>query len=112
MNAMTQIEQRPLGKMDWRVIEMARKDGPRSLNPDSFLARVARNLLGLPIPYGLANDELEALRRFSVRAWFWDFVPEREKRAFLDAGYSNADAKRILAYVAHHRGFTPALLPA
>ena len=47
MNAMTHIEPQRLGKMDWQVIEMARKDGPRSLNPDGFLARMARNLFGI-----------------------------------------------------------------
>jgi hypothetical protein len=112
MNAMTQIARHPKGKMDWRIIEMARKDGPRSLNPDGFVARLARDLFGIEIPHGLANDELEALRRFSVRAWFWDYVPASELRAFLDAGYSMANAELILAYVAHHRGFTPSLLPS
>ena len=110
MNAMTHIELRPLAKMDWQVIEMARKDGPRSLNPDGFVARVARNLFGINVPRRLASDGLEALRRFSVRAWFWDYVPAREVQDFLDAGYAVADAKRILSYVAHHRGFTPSLL--
>ena len=110
MNAMTRIEaQRPV-KMDWRVVEMARADGPRSLNPDGFLARLARNVLGIPIPRGLGSDQLEALRRFSVRAWFWDYVPARDLQSFVDAGYAVTDAKRILAYVAQHRGFTPSLL--
>lgn len=107
MNAMTQIEQRRLGQMDWQVVEMARKDGPRSLNPDGLLARVTRVLLGVPVPQGLANDELEALRQFSVRAWFWDFVRTSDVQAFFDAGYTPTNARRILAYVAHHRGFTP-----
>jgi len=109
MNAVTQKKQRQC-KMDWQTVEMARKDGPRSLNPDGFISRFARNLLGVPIPLRLASDELEALRRFSVRAWFWDFVPASEVQAFLDVGYSVTDARRILAYVAHHRGFTPSLL--
>jgi hypothetical protein len=112
MNAMTHIEQQRLSKMDWRVVEMARKDGPRSLNPDGFLARMARILFTIPIPTRLANDELEALRRFSVRAWFWDFVRDSDVQAFLDAGYTMANAQRILAYVAHHRGFTPSFQEA
>jgi hypothetical protein len=107
MNAMTQIEQRRLGSKDWQIVEMARKDGPRSLNPDSFVSRLARNLFGVPVPRRLASDELEALRRFSVRAWFWDFVRDSDVEAFLDAGFTMANAQRILAYVAHHRGFTP-----
>ena len=107
MNAITHIEQRRLGKMDWQIVEMARKDGPRSLNPDDLLSRVARSLFSIRLPRRLANDELEALRRFSVRAWFWDFVRTSDVQAFLGAGYTVTNAQRILAYVAHHRGFTP-----
>ena len=110
MTAMSSIEPRRQGEMSWMVIDMARRDGPRSLNPDGLMARIARSLFGLPVPGGLANDDLEALRRYSVRAWHWDYVPASEVRAFLDAGYSVSDANRILAYVAHHRGFTPSLL--
>lgn len=110
MNAMTNIEAQRSARMDWKVIEMARDDGPRSLNPDGFVSRMARSLLGIPVPRRLASDQLETLRRFSVRAWFWDYVPAREVLAFIDAGYALTDAKRILAYVAHHRGFTPSLL--
>jgi len=104
------IEPQRQGEMSWQVIEMARSEGPHSLNPDSIIARIARSLFGIAVPRRLANDGLEALRRFSVRAWFWDFVPVREVQDFLDAGYTATDAQRILAYVAHHRGFTPSLL--
>jgi len=109
MNATSTIEPQRKGEMSWQVIEMARSEGPRSLNPDGILARIAR-LFGISVPRRLGNDGLEALRRFSVRAWFWDFVPVREVQDFLDAGYTVTDARRILAYVAHHRGFTPSLL--
>jgi hypothetical protein len=109
MNAISTIEPKRQGEMSWQVIEMARSEGPRSLNPDGIVARIAR-LFGLAVPRRLGNDGLEALRRFSVRAWFWDFVPASEVQDFLDAGYTVSDAKRILAYVAHHRGFTPSLL--
>ena len=110
MNAVTTIAPQRRAGMDWQVIDMARKDGPRSLNPDRIVARLARNLLGISLPRRLSNDRLEALRRFSVRAWFWDFVPAGEVQDFLDAGFTVTDAERILAYVAHHRGFTPSLL--
>lgn len=109
MNAHTSIE-RGQSEMSWKVIDMALEDGPRSLNPDNLAARLARKIFGADVPCRLANDSLEALRRFSVRAWFWDFVPASEVQDFLDAGYTVSDAKRILAYVAHHRGFTPSLL--
>ena len=110
MNAISTIEPQRQAHMSWQVIEMARSEGPRSVNPDGIVARVARSLFGLAAPRRLASNELEALRRFSVRAWFWDFVPAKEVQDFLDAGYTVSDARRILAYVAHHRGFTPSLL--
>ena len=109
MNAISTIEPQRKGEMSWQVIEMARNEGPHSLNPDGIVARIAR-LFGISVRRRLGNDGLEALRRFSVRAWFWDFVPAREVLDFLDAGYTEADARRILAYVAHHRGFKPSLL--
>ena len=110
MNAISTIAPSRQVEMSWKVIDMARRDGPGSLHPDGIIARLARGLFGIAVPRGLANPGLEALRRFSVRAWYWDFVPERELNAFLAAGYSETDAKRIVAYVAHHRGFTPSLL--
>ncbi|HET6942500.1 MAG TPA: hypothetical protein VFH89_10090 [Sphingomicrobium sp.] len=110
MNAVSTIEPHRQVKMSWQIIDMARRDGPHSLNPDSIVARIARGLFGIPAPRRLASDGLETLRRFSVRAWFWDYVPAEEVKAFLDAGYTVSDATRILAYVAHHRGFRPALL--
>ncbi|MCJ8159146.1 hypothetical protein [Sphingomonas sp. LaA6.9] len=109
MNAVSTIEPQRQAKMSWQVIDMARNDGPHSLNPDGIVVRIARSLFGIAVPRRLANDGLEALRRFSVRAWISDFVPAREVQDFLDAGYTVTDAKRILAYVAHHRGFTPSL---
>jgi hypothetical protein len=110
MNAISTIKPQSRAEMSWHIIDMARRDGPRSLRPDGIVARVARSLFGMTVPRPLANDRLEALRRFSVRAWFWDFVPASEVQEFLSAGYKVTDAERILAYVAHHRGFTPSLL--
>lgn len=110
MNAISTFESQRPTAMNWQVIEMARSEGPRSLNPDGIVSRIARSLFGIALPGRLSNSGLEALRRFSVRAWFWDFVPASEVQDFLDAGYTVTDAKRILAYVAHHRGFAPSLL--
>lgn len=98
-----------LSDFDWKVVKVARRDGPRSLDPDSFLSRFARIFFGLPVPAPLANERLEALRRFCVRAWHWDLVRSNDLRALIGAGYSTADARRILAYVANRRGFAPAL---
>jgi hypothetical protein len=98
-----------LGPLEWDAIEIARRDGPRSFNPDGWHARIARALFGVEIARPLANKRLEALRRFSVRAWFWDLVRTKDMRAFFDAGYSSNDAWRILSYVSVHRGFLPSV---
>ena len=96
-----------LGSLEWQVVTIARRDGPRSLNPDGLLALISRELLGLPATRRLANDALEALRRFCVRAWYWDVIRKSDLKSLTDAGYSKADAVEILAHVAKHRGFTP-----
>jgi hypothetical protein len=94
-------------ELDWRIVEMARTDGRRSLNPDGFRARLARKLFGISIPRPLANEALEALRRFSVRAWHWNFVRASDLGMLIDAGYSRADALQILAHIASRRGCMP-----
>jgi len=98
----------PLSNLDWRVIEMARADGPRSLNPDGMVARLTR-FIGIRVPRSLANDAIEALRRFSVRAWYWDQIRPRDLRALYGAGYSTTHLLQILAHVTSVRGFTPSL---
>lgn len=109
MNAVTLNMQCSLSPLDWKVIEMARQDGPRSINPDGPFTRFMRHFFGLPITHKLANESLEALRRFCVRAWYWDFVRISDVRALAKAGYSSADLLQILAHVAGYRGFTPSI---
>ena len=108
MNAVTPVIESSLGFLDWRIVEMARKDGPRSLNPDGVVARVARRL-GANVPFGLANERQEALRRFSVRAWHWDLIRTKDVRAFVGAGYSRAQLLDILSHVGLSRGFVPTI---
>jgi hypothetical protein len=96
-----------LNDTEWIIVDMARKDGPRSLNPSGFWAGVSRHVLGIPIPRNLANRTLEALRCFAVRAWYWDVIRSDDIRMLVDAGYSQAQAMEVLAHVAAHRGFSP-----
>ena len=98
-----------LTNLDWSIVGIARTDGARSLNPDGRYARFLRDFYGLPIPRGLGNPRAEALRRFSVRAWYWDLIRARDVRLLIDAGYSKIDVFQILAHVAGYRGFTPAM---
>ena len=101
------VRQQLIGEIEWIVVEMAKTDGPLSLNPEGFRARVSRHLFGRPVPERLANDALEALRRFSVRAWYWDLIRNQDMRVLIEAGYSHAQAMEILAHVAERRGFSP-----
>jgi hypothetical protein len=99
----------PFTDQDWKVIEMARANGPWSQNPDGLFALVARYLVGLPEARSLADKRLEALRRFAVRAWYWDSIRAKDVRAFRSAGYSRTHILEILSHVGMARGFTPSV---
>ena len=99
----------PLSNVDWTVIETARADGSLSLNPDGVRAHLARALVGIAVPHGLADEKLEALRRFSVRAWHWDVIRQKDLRAFLEAGFSRIHVLEIVSHVGLTRGFTPSI---
>lgn len=109
MNALTLTQPSSLTDLDWQVVEIARADGPRSLNPDGWVNKFLQDFFGIPPARKLANEKLEALRRFCVRAWYWDLVRSKEIRMLVEAGYSSIDVFRILAHVAGYRGFTPAI---
>lgn len=109
MNALPLTQDGPLKELDWKVVEIARADGPRSLNRDGRFTRLLRDFFGLPAPRKLANEKLEALRRFCVRAWYWDLVRYKDLRMLMNAGYSSAAVFQILAHVAGYRGFTPTI---
>lgn len=101
-----------LTRLDWSVVEIARNDGPLSINPDGRLARFLSGFFGLTLARGLSNARAEALRRFCVRAWYWDLIRTHDLRRLIDAGYSMADVDHILAHIAASRGFTPKLQEA
>lgn len=107
MNAIT--SQSGLSELEWRVVAIARDDGPRSLNPEGFFVRLSRELFGLPLARRLADERLEALRRFSVRAWYWDLIRTGDVKILMNAGYSSTSVFQILAHVAGFRGFTPSI---
>lgn len=107
MNAIALKLECSLTKLDWQVVQMAKVDGPRSINPDGRFTRFLRDFFGLPMTRKLANEKLEALRRFCIRAWFWELIRSRDVRALMETGYTSADVFQILAHVAGHRGFIP-----
>ena len=109
MNAMTKKLDCSMTDLDWKVVEMARADGPRSIKPDGGFRKFLRDFFGLPITRKLANEKLEALRQFCVRAWYWDLIRIRDVRALMNAGYASVDVFQVLAHVAGFRGFTPTI---
>jgi len=109
MNARISNKRPQLGELEWKVVEMARADGPRSLKPAGFLVELMRDLLGFPVPNQLANKGLEALRCLCVRAWYWNLIEVSDLQAVAEAGYSWSDVRRILPHIAAPRGFTPSI---
>ena len=109
MNAITLKLECSLTDLEWRVVEIARLDGPRSITADGRFTKLFREFFGLPIARKLANEKLEALRCFCVRAWFWDLIRARDVNALMEAGYTNLDLFQVLAHVAGFRGFTPTI---
>ena len=98
----------PLSAVEWKVVEAAHANSMLSVNPDGLLARVAR-AFGIQVEQGLADKRLEALRRFSVRAWHWDLIRDKDLRAFLDAGFTRLHVLDILSRLGSVRGFTPSI---
>jgi hypothetical protein len=109
MNAVALTQASSLSQLDWRVIEIAKRDGPSSIHAEGRLTKFLRHVFGLPVARKLANEKLESLRRFCVRAWYWDLIRTKDLRLLMDAGYSSRDAFQILAYISGYRGFTPSL---
>lgn len=91
---------------EWEIVEMASWDGPRSLNPGGWLARIETVIFG-DVALPLANVRLESLRRFAVKAWFWNRLGERDIAAILEAGFAPDNVRQILDHVASRRGFAP-----
>ena len=91
--------------LDWAVVAIARKDSPRSINPDGRLGRFLEAFFGLSPARGLGNERAERLRRFCVRAWHWNLIRAGDVRPLIEIGYSAADLSRILFHVAGRRQF-------
>jgi hypothetical protein len=90
--------------IEWSVVAMAEKDGLSSLREPSRFLSALGSLFGTRRPNRLANDNLEALRRFAVHAWHYRWnVPESELRQFLAAGYTLDHYQLIQSSIAEAR---------
>ncbi|HWJ59898.1 MAG TPA: hypothetical protein VNR68_09735 [Sphingomicrobium sp.] len=96
-----------LGELEWEIVEIARVDGPHGSNPDSLGTLLLRKLFGIATARPLANERLEGLRRFAVKAWFRSCIRMRDLKAFFNAGFLSSGAWRVLAHVAARRGRMP-----
>ena len=105
MSTVTLTEEGLLTELEWRVVDMALDDGPRSMNPDGRLARFMRHVFGVSVAQKLANEKLEALRRFCVRSWYWSLIRTENLWMLMDAGYPSSAVIQILAHIAGRRGF-------
>lgn len=92
-----------LGRDEWSVIELARKDGLWSLNPDGLPQRLVRALFGIRPPRPFADPRLEALRRFAVVAWNRGKVGVAHMRELVAAGFSCSEANAVLQHIARRR---------
>ena len=107
MNAMAlRPEGRSLTSLEWQVVQVAKSDGPRSIAADGRLDKYLRIIFGRPGTRTLANDKLEALRRFCVCAWHRDSIRIGELWMLVEAGYSARAVFQVIAYVARNRGLT------
>jgi hypothetical protein len=75
--------------LEWSVIRLARVDGLSTLREPGLVGRFINWLMGRQGSPGLANEQLEALRRIAVLSWHFGFtVPSEDVADFLSAGFT------------------------
>lgn len=75
--------------LEWSVIRLARVDGLSTLREPGLIGRFINWLMGRQGSPGLANEQLEALRRIAVLSWHFGFtVPSEDVADFLSAGFT------------------------
>ena len=88
-----------LTDLEWRVVAIARKDGPLSLRRPGRITTALRIVLSRPNPM-LTDPRLEALRRIAVLTWRRGYsVPPQEVRAFFDAGFTARQYETLADYI-------------
>ena len=112
MNAIALNQGRSLTDLRLEVVEIARRDGPRSINPDGRLRPVPEKFLRIadcPRTGERARRGASPLLRPRL---VLGPDPHQGRAPADDAGYSMVDVDRILAHVAGFRGFTPSVQEA
>jgi len=89
--------------LEWSVIALAGRDPLSSLDIPGRIASALATLFGQRGNLGLADPRLEALRRFVVLARHARAaLPDDEMARFLAAGFSRAQAGRLLSLPSGH----------
>lgn len=86
--------------LEWLVVALARKDHLSSLRAPGRIGAALSRVFGGRGEPRLANERLEALRRFAVLAWHRGHnVPRSELAAFREAGFTPHQAETLLESV-------------
>lgn len=82
--------------LELKVIALAEADPVASIGPPTRFRRFFERWFGFELPHPLANERLEALRRFAVLSRLSDGrLPAGEVKAFLSAGFSLLQARAL-----------------
>jgi len=91
-----QPEQARFGPLELKVIALAEADPVASIGPPRRLHRFFERWFGFKLPNPLADERLEALRRFAVLARVTGGrLPAEEVKHFLTAGFSLLQARAL-----------------
>jgi hypothetical protein len=94
-----------LSELEWRVVELARGDSLRTLQPQRRRSWLGRLLLG-PTPPSpeLSDERLEALRRLAVQAWHMGYtLPASAMKQAFRAGYSDLQIGKVIDTIVGHQ---------
>ncbi len=91
-----QAEEARFAPLEWKVIALAEADPVASIGSPTRFRRFYERWFGFKLPRPLANERLEALRRFAVLARVsGGRLPAEEVRNFLTAGFSLLQARAL-----------------
>jgi hypothetical protein len=89
-------EEARFAALEWKVIALAEADPVASIGSPTRFRRFFERWFGFKLPRPLANERLEALRRFAVLARVsGGRLPAEEVKHFLTAGFSLLQARAL-----------------
>ena len=96
--AMPATAQPSFTPLEWSIIRLARGQDLSSVREPGLLRRVYLWVIGRRGNRGLANKQLEALRRIAVLSWHFGFsVAGEDVAAFLSAGFTSEQYELLVA---------------